>query len=581
MGRAEHVVVVIGTPVDEHLNPDPHAVPKALEAGQPRLLAPGQLVVLRSTVYPGVTRRVEKLFADAGVDRRRRLLPRAHRRGQGDGGALRPAADRLRAERPRCVSEPRRCFRHLTDSIVELEPEEAELAKLFTNTWRYIKFAAANQFYVMANDHGLDYDVIRKALAYDYPRAKDMPGAGFAAGPCLFKDTMQLAAFTDNSFVLGHSAMLVNEGLPLYLVSRLEKKYRLENLTVGILGMAFKGESDDIRSSLSYKLRRILQFRAAEVLCSDPFVTRRRLAAAARRGHRAVRRPRHRRPPPAVPAPVGVGRGRRRVEPAREGHDRMSVALTVVIPAYNEGDAIVPVLDRIFDAVESDCEIFVVVDFPEDTTVPVLAAYREHGTRLYTLVNTYGRGPANAIRYGIDQVKTPVVVVTMADGSDDPRQIDPLARLVDRGVVVAAASRYTASGQQVGGPLVKGVLSKTAGRSLKMLARVGTHDATNSFKAYSTDFIREVGIHSRSGFEIGLELTAKARRLRRPVAEVPTIWLDRTIGDSNFDLANWIPKYLRWYRFAFGPQLSVDEVQREAAEIARVNNKPTKKVRPA
>ena len=259
----------------------------------------------------------------------------------------------------------------------------------------------------------------------------------------------------------------------------------------------------------------------------------------------------------------------------------MSVALTVVIPAYNESDGIVPVLDRIFDAVESDCEIFVVVDFEEDTTVPVLAAYREREPRLHTLVSTYGRGPANAIRYGIDQVKTPVVVVTMADGSDDPRQIDPLARLVDRGVVVAAASRYTASGQQVGGPLVKGVLSRTAGRSLKTLARVGTHDATNSFKAYSTDFIREVGIHSRSGFEIGLELTAKARRLRRPVAEVPTIWLDRTIGDSNFDLASWIPKYLRWYRFAFGPRLSVDEVQREAAEIARVNNKPTKKVRPA
>ena len=259
----------------------------------------------------------------------------------------------------------------------------------------------------------------------------------------------------------------------------------------------------------------------------------------------------------------------------------MSVALTVVIPAYNEGDGIVPVLGRIFDAVESDCEIFVVVDFEEDSTVPVLAAYREHEPRLHTLVNTYGRGPANAIRYGIDQVKTPVVVVTMADGSDDPRQIDPLARLVDRGVVVAAASRYTASGQQVGGPLVKGVLSRTAGRSLKVLARVGTHDATNSFKAYSTDFIREVGIHSRSGFEIGLELTAKARRLRRPVAEVPTIWLDRTVGDSNFDLASWIPKYLRWYRFAFGPQLSPAEVQRQAAEIARINNKPTKKVRPA
>jgi UDP-N-acetyl-D-mannosaminuronic acid dehydrogenase len=164
-------------------------------------------------------------------------------------------------------------FGNLTDSIVELEPEEAELAKLFTNTWRYIKFAAANQFYVMANNNGLDFEKIRAALSQDYPRAADMPGAGFAAGPCLFKDTMQLAAFSDNSFALGHAAMLVNEGLPLYIVSQLEQKRDLSNLRVGILGMAFKGESDDIRSSLSYKLKRILEFRAASVLTTDPYVT--------------------------------------------------------------------------------------------------------------------------------------------------------------------------------------------------------------------------------------------------------------------------------------------------------------------
>jgi glycosyltransferase involved in cell wall biosynthesis len=257
----------------------------------------------------------------------------------------------------------------------------------------------------------------------------------------------------------------------------------------------------------------------------------------------------------------------------------MSLAISVVIPAYNEGEAIIPVLDRIFDAVQSACEILVVVDFEEDTTLPVLLAYSERERRLKTEVSTYGRGPANAIRYGIDQVTNPVVVVTMADGSDDPRQIDDLARLVERGVVVAAASRYTASGQQVGGPLGKGLLSRTAGTSLALLARVGTHDATNSFKAYSTEFIREVGIDSRSGFEIGLELTAKARRLRRPVAEVPTIWLDRTAGQSNFQLAEWIPRYLRWYRFAFGRQLTLEQVAVGAAEIAKLNNQPTKKER--
>lgn len=257
----------------------------------------------------------------------------------------------------------------------------------------------------------------------------------------------------------------------------------------------------------------------------------------------------------------------------------MSLAISVVIPAYNEGESIVPVLDRIFDAVQSECEILVVVDFEQDTTVPVLQAYSEHEPRLKAVVSTYARGPANAIRYGIDQVTNPVVVVTMADGSDDPRQIDALARLVERGVVVAAASRYCASGQQVGGPLGKSLLSRTAGTSLGLLARVGTRDATNSFKAYSTEFIREVGIDSRSGFEIGLELTAKARRLRRPVAEVPTIWLDRTDGQSNFKLAEWIPRYLRWYRFAFGRRLTLEQVAREAAEIAKLNNQPSKKER--
>ncbi|MEP7021512.1 MAG: glycosyltransferase family 2 protein, partial [Pseudonocardiales bacterium] len=246
----------------------------------------------------------------------------------------------------------------------------------------------------------------------------------------------------------------------------------------------------------------------------------------------------------------------------------MSLSIAVVIPAYNEGESIVPVLDRIFDAVECECEVLVVVDFEQDTTRPVLRAYAEHEPRLRTLISTYGRGPANAIRYGVDHVQAPVVVVTMADGSDDPRQIDELARLVDRGVVVAAASRYSAGGQQVGGPLFKGLLSRGAGRSLALAGRVGTRDATNSFKAYSTEFIREVGVHSGSGFEIGLELTAKARRLRRPVAEVPTIWLDRTAGESNFNLKAWIPKYLRWYRFAFGPQLTAEQVAEAAAAIA-------------
>jgi dolichol-phosphate mannosyltransferase len=231
--------------------------------------------------------------------------------------------------------------------------------------------------------------------------------------------------------------------------------------------------------------------------------------------------------------------------------------VSVVIPAYDEGEAIVPVLDRLLESVRLECEVLVVADFPEDSTVPVVEKYAVAEPRLRAVVQTYGRGPANAIRYGIDAAASPVVVVTMADGCDDPRQIDDLTRLVERGVVVAAASRYMPGGQQVGGPMLKGFLSWLAGRTLHLFARVGTRDPTNSYKAYSRQFVTDVGIDSRDGFEIGLELTAKARRLRLPVAEIPTIWLDRQAGLSNFKLAKWLPKYLRWYRFAYGPQLDV------------------------
>jgi hypothetical protein len=157
----------------------------------------------------------------------------------------------------------------------------------------------------------------------------------------------------------------------------------------------------------------------------------------------------------------------------------------------------------------------------------------------------------------------------MADGCDDARQIDDLVRLVERGVSVAAASRYMAGGQQVGGPYLKGLLSRSAGRSLRLLTHVGTRDATNSFKAYSKEFIRAVGIDSRDGFEIGIELTAKAKRMRLPVAEIPTIWLDRQAGVSKFRLAQWIPKYLRWYCFAFGPRLSAEQIRARSARSAR------------
>jgi dolichol-phosphate mannosyltransferase len=245
--------------------------------------------------------------------------------------------------------------------------------------------------------------------------------------------------------------------------------------------------------------------------------------------------------------------------------------VSVVIPVYNEGENIVRCLDRILREVLLPAEILVVHDMPEDTTVPFAQEIARTDPRVRPVLNTFGRGPANAIRFGIAAAQAPVAVVTMADGCDDPRQIDELARLVDRGVVVASASRYMPGGQQVGGPRFKRMLSRWAGRSLHWFARAGTRDATNSFKAYDTDFVREVGIESRTGFEIGLELTAKATRLRRPVAEIPTIWLDRQLGESRFDLGRFMPGYLRWYFFAYGPRLTSERLaaRRRAAVPAQ------------
>ncbi len=233
---------------------------------------------------------------------------------------------------------------------------------------------------------------------------------------------------------------------------------------------------------------------------------------------------------------------------------------SIIIPAYNEGEHIVVGLERILAAVKTDAEILVVVDAADDATVAPVERLALRHPEVRAVVSSYGRGPARAIRFGIDTATSATLVVTMADGCDDPRQIDDLVLLVERGVVVAAASRYMAGGQQVGAPRLKRVLSRAAGRSLHTLANAGTRDATNSFKAYDAAFVKAVGIDSRDGFEIGIELTAKARRLRLPVAEIPTIWLDRTAGTSNFHIAAWIPKYFRWYRFAFGRRLTIDEL---------------------
>jgi UDP-N-acetyl-D-mannosaminuronic acid dehydrogenase len=265
------VVVVIGTPVDDHLNPDPNAVVAAIEECLPHL-HDDQLVMLRSTIYPGVTRSVGRMLEERGVRAPVVFCPERILEGHALR-ELRTLPQIVGASTDDGAGRATAVFDRLGVQCMVVSPEEAELAKLFTNTWRYIKFAAANQFWEMANDAGLDFARIREAITFDYPRAADLPGPGFAAGPCLFKDAMQLSAFAKNTFGLGHSAMLVNEGMPLYVVDRMAARYDLENMTVGILGMSFKAGSDDVRSSLSYKLKRTLRFRTRAVLTTDPYVT--------------------------------------------------------------------------------------------------------------------------------------------------------------------------------------------------------------------------------------------------------------------------------------------------------------------
>jgi UDP-N-acetyl-D-mannosaminuronic acid dehydrogenase len=274
--RTMQLVVVIGTPVDEFLGPSMTIFERAVDQIGPHL-RDGALVVLRSTVYPGTTGYVAQHLAARGnvVDvafcperiAEGHALEELYSLPQIIGADSDVAADRAAA-----------LFGTLASKTIRTSTKEAELAKLFTNTWRYMKFAVANQFFMIADQAGVDYANILRAIREDYPRAADLPGPGFAAGPCLFKDTMQLAAFTSDHFPLGQAAMQVNEGMPAYIVSALERRYGgLNSKTIGILGMAFKAESDDPRASLSYKLRKLLSWAGANVVATDPYVVDDRL----------------------------------------------------------------------------------------------------------------------------------------------------------------------------------------------------------------------------------------------------------------------------------------------------------------
>jgi UDP-N-acetyl-D-mannosaminuronic acid dehydrogenase len=267
---AEVVISVIGTPVDEHLNPTVSALYRSLD-DLIEYVPDGSLLVLRSTLYPGVTR----LIKDRIDERKRRIHVAFCPERIAEGKAIEELTSLpqiISAFEPIALAKAREVFSQIAPALIELDPLEAELAKLFTNSWRYLNFAASNQFYMLAESYGLDFYRIYNAVTQEYPRMRSFARAGFAAGPCLLKDTLQLSAFSSNNFFLGHAAMLINEGLPNFIVTQLRTE-GLTKKTVAILGMAFKGDSDDNRSSLSYKLKKLLQVEARKVLCTDPFIS--------------------------------------------------------------------------------------------------------------------------------------------------------------------------------------------------------------------------------------------------------------------------------------------------------------------
>jgi len=276
IARTMNLVVVIGTPVDEFLRPSMTIFEKAVDQIAPHLRE-GALVALRSTVYPGTTAYIAKHLAERGCVVDVAFCPERIAEGHALE-ELHSLPQIIGADADAAAARGAELFGRLAAKTIRTTSKEAELAKLLTNTWRYMKFAVANQFFMIADQAGMDYTNILRAIREDYPRAQDLPGPGFAAGPCLFKDTMQLAAFTSDHFPLGQAAMQVNEGLPAYIVSALERRYGgLAGKCVGILGMAFKAESDDPRASLSYKLRKLLRWNGAEVLATDPYVVDDRL----------------------------------------------------------------------------------------------------------------------------------------------------------------------------------------------------------------------------------------------------------------------------------------------------------------
>lgn len=267
ISSSRYVIVTIGTPVDEYLNPKTRIFLELFSKIK-KYLRRDQTIIIRSTVYPRTCQQVLNLLGGDGW----KIAYCPERIVQGHAiKELKELPQIVAGLSEKSVEEASELFSLLSPELIKTTMGEAELVKLFSNAWRYIQFAVTNQFYMIAHNFGVDYTKVRESMMKGYGRAATLPAAGFASGPCLLKDTLQLAAFNNNNFLLGHAAMMVNEGLPNFIVEDLKKKYDLSKTSVGILGMAFKADIDDTRDSLSYKLGKILRFHGATVYYSDEY----------------------------------------------------------------------------------------------------------------------------------------------------------------------------------------------------------------------------------------------------------------------------------------------------------------------
>ena len=267
--RAAVVVLTVGTPIDEFHNPNLSLLIRCLEGLIPHL-RDEQTIILRSTIAPGTTNYIDGYLRSRGKKIGLAFCPERVVQGKAIE-EIRALPQLVSGTSPEALAVAKTLFSKIAPEVVEMSPLEAEFAKLVCNAFRYMQFAATNQLYMAVESAGLDYCELLSKMKRGYPRMGSIPGPGFAAGPCLMKDTMQLFAFQKHNFVLGQMAMTINEGLPNFIVEQLARRFDLRTKRVGILGMAFKADSDDIRDSLSYKLGKLLRFHGADVFYSDEY----------------------------------------------------------------------------------------------------------------------------------------------------------------------------------------------------------------------------------------------------------------------------------------------------------------------